>query len=506
MARPYPTRRMWAVFSLLVLSGVVMLSFQNCGKAGFGEVGEGGLGSMTSASISGDQRIQSAPMPFDANLNHIAVMTCPMAGASTRREPLDTSNPFFNVRAGAFDNTSYAEKFNLTSLSTEEKNRRLRAGIGLKQEFINHIQANYLRSDADILAKGISGSSKTQNLKLTLALINENGQRSKGAGGFGHDYQSYSPLLDTLSGPTMVNYLANAERNGSSGTLKQSFFSGFDPSQRAMVGSISWGKSEIDRDSLMSKLGGSLALSLGYMDTSLATDITSLASPSGDAYKTVYGKGYRLLMGQQAARFGNEGYHIAAKSHLLKGVEELDMEQQSNFVINSSMDPKVDVGRKWDCFSLVIVRHIDRLDFYTNKPMTYCRSPVAPFNLTTQDSGVCDTKLSTGNTIKYGVKRICPVQTITSLNETSNQVSPPQQLNMLRLAMARRVLPAEHWEINTDPKYLCAVPTEAAMARGKCYSVGDEDATKFVQYNVGSACGPGNDECPSYVSICYRTK
>lgn len=487
--------RLLLVCSLVGVATV--LAFQNCGKAGFEQTGTLDGGALTQSSASTDPRIASEPFPIEAELNLISYMSCPMAGASTIKDPSDISNPFYNIRAGSFDNVAYASQFGLTSLSTEEQYRRLRGGIGLKQDFISHIKTKYQRDDQQILTQTLTGHPAVQNMKPTLALIYDD--RSRGTGGFGFDYTLLTPMMDSLTNPSMATYLAKAQKNGTSGNMKQSFFSGLDPAQRAMLGSISWGKSETDRDTLASRLGGSLTLTLGYANASFATDITALASPTGDQYKTVYGRGYRFMMSTQAHHAATEtSYHTARKSYFLANIEELNMETKPVSVINSGGTAGLDTGRTWDCFSLAVVRDIDRLDPYTQRPMTTCRDPLTNQPISARTSGICDTKTA-NNTIIYGVRRICPTQTITSLNSNS--------LAMQRLAMARRVLPAENWEINTDSNHLCAVPTPAAFARGKCYSSGDEDPTKYIQYNTQTQnCGSTGNECPAYVSICYRTK
>ncbi|MFN7728876.1 MAG: hypothetical protein ACK5P7_06950, partial [Bdellovibrio sp.] len=441
------------------------------------------MNDFSSNNASSDERISSAPFPFDANLNHISYMTCPMAGKPGRKDPVDSGNPFYGIRAGAYDNLAYTTMFRTSSLLPDEQSRRLQAGVGLSAEFLKHVKAKFLRDDADIVRQALAGTSKAQNYSLTMALINED--RSRMQGGFGWDYQLLTPMSPSLTSAVMVNYLSNLPRNNNSGTLKKSFFAGLDPAQRAISGSLSWGQSEVDRDNFNSQLRSNLTLTLGYMDSTLGGDITQLASPDSDPFKTVYGKGYRLLMSTNGGHMNGEGFHIAPKAYLLNGIEETNMATKPIQVLNSSTALGADTGRKWDCFSLAIVRHHDRIDYATGRPMVQCRNPITGA-LQNQYTGSCDAKTAAGTLIR-GVRRICPVQSITSLNAVSSLTTPAQQLNMLRLTMARRVLPAEYWEINTDSNYLCAVPTEKATTKGQCYSSGDEDQSKYIQYDLNQA-------------------
>jgi hypothetical protein len=475
-------RARWTIFGLLVLSTAVILSFQNCGKAGFDESGVG-VHDLASAASS-DTRISGAPFPYEANLNQISYMSCPMAGANTRKDPNDLLNPFFNVRAGAYDNLQYATIFRASSLTAPEKSKRLQAGIGLSQDFLSYLQTKFTRTDKDIVMQVLMGA-RTQNYRLTMALINED--RSRVEGGFGWDYQLFYPLADNLTGSVMANYLASAETNGNYGTKKQTFFSALEPSNRGLVASLSWGQNELDRDAFNSQLRSNLILTLGYAQTG-ATDITQLESPDADQFKTVYGRGYRMTFSNRSI----DGLQ-ALKSVFLSDIEEMNMQTKPISSIRSTE------GQRWDCFALRIVRHIDRMNPATGFPY----STPGIYDFTTPS-----------HTVIRGVKVACPIQTIDSMNTQVTENGVTFQKNLLRLQMARRVLPADLWEINTDPNYMCAVPTEAASVRGSCYASGDDDASKYIQYSLRQDMGNGTfkdcgvnggNECPAYVSICYRS-
>lgn len=478
--------RFFLFFTMIAVATI--LSFQNCGKAGFEDIGD--TGSLSLSSVSKDSRITSAPLPVETELNLISYMSCPLAGSSKARSSDDLKNPFYTIRAGAFDNMSYAQVFNATSYTTEEQYRRLKGGIGISKAFKDHLNTNFLRSDEQMLYQGLTGHPATQGVRPALALIY--GERSKEEGGFGFDTGFVTPVLSPLNDASFAHYLTRATANGSSGLLKESFFSAFDSSQRTLVGSIAWGNSEVDRDKLAGQLP-SLYLVAGYLNDSYGKNITALESPTGNNLKTVYGRGYQLSFSNQSL---SPGTLQSYKSHMLKYVNEYNMETSPISAINNGGTPNADTNRNWDCFSLVIVRHNDRLDPLNGHPLQKCINPVTN-QYTTQTYGVCDYRTPTG-TIIYGARRICPVQTVTSLNSSS--------LNMLRLQMARRVLPAEFWEINTDPNYMCAVPSDSATTAGKCYASGDQDASKYIQYSNTISCGTGSNECAAHVSICYRTR
>lgn len=474
---------------------VLVVAFQNCGKAGFDESGGGGL---DLESQTTDSRLSGAPFPYHVNLNHVSYMTCPAVGDVSRREPVDTQNPYYSVRAGAFDNLQYASVFGASGLTASEQSRRLNAGIGLKKEFFDFVTSKYAREDKEIMLKSLMQHPGVSNYRLTLALINED--RSRVEGGFGWDYTLFTPLAENLSSSVMSNYLINAPLAGATGTKKTHFFSGLDPSTRALVGSLSWGKVEADRNRLNSQLRSNLILTLGFMNDQMATDITQLQSPDADPFKSVHGRGYRMTFSDTSV----DGLK-APSAHFVTDIEEMDMG------VKPLKSVRAEEGQQWDCFALRVVRHIDRLDWVTNRPITRCRDPITQLYVEpAQRTGICNHRSPAGTAIN-GVKVICPVQTIDSMNTQVTESGVTYQKAMLRLQMARRVLPADLWEINTDPNYMCAVPTELATQRGKCYASGDEDSSKYIQYSlVGTQgtqslpCGPGANECPAYVSICYR--
>lgn len=484
------TPRLMVFFVSLLALGVVV-SFQNCGKAGFDSSGEV-EGAVDANSI--DPRMVSAPFPLEANLNVVSYMSCPASGAVTKgRDAVDLNNPYFTVRAGAYNNevaaykdgvseVPYSQIFRTSALATEEQSRRLRAGIFLNQDFYNYVQQKFLRSDSDILMQSYLGSPKIQDYKLVMALINED--RSRVDGGFGWDYSLFYPLLGNLSQTVMTNYLVNAPRNGNFGGLPQGFFSALEPHQRALQGSFSWGKTEVDRDSFNTQLRSNLILTLGFGKEAGLSDITQMESPDGDQFKTVYGRGYRMTFSTQASGL------VAPKAYMLSDIEEMNMATKPIQSIRGNE------GQRWDCFSLRVVRHIDRMDPATGKPYT----TLGPHPAKTSNNAQIP-----------GVKIGCPVQTVDSMNQAYTENGVTYLKNLVRLNMARRVLPADFWEVNTDPTFMCAVPTDLAMARGSCYASGDNADAKFIEYDLnddtrGGGCGSGGkNECPAFVSICYRS-
>jgi hypothetical protein len=173
--------------------------------------------------------------------------------------------------------------------------------------------------------------------------------------------------------------------------------------------------------------------------------------------------------------------------------------------------------QKWECFSLMVVRDIDRR---SNEKLIL--DPDVDLSLwTTNAQGVAikknkyfDYKSAPLAAVVRGVKTACPAQEIGNATKpgTLNYTGDGGRARM-RLEIARRFLPAEFWDINTNPEYMCAVPREATQGFGQCYSSGDSDRSKYIMYVPGvvegNECGPaseGKNECPAFVNICYRKR
>jgi hypothetical protein len=263
---------------------------------------------------------------------------------------------------------------------------------------------------------------------------------------------------------------------------------------------LSWGKSEADHRLLARELKNNLMVAAGFAEVG-SDNVTQMLDGNlshSDNINTLLGRGYRLRIGTTPMG----GTYSSLEPRFLTGVEEFDISKKPNDNLSLSE------GQSWDCFSLMIVRHIDRIDPADPMRRPYCAGVT--------DSSTCRGKrdgAGPGGTVIDGVRYVCPSQTITSLNQTVIENGVSVALNRIRLDMARRVLPSEYWEVNTDPNHMCAVPSDLALSYGKCYASGDQDASKFIQYNHVQAlpgggsrpCGQnGGNECPAFVSICYR--
>jgi hypothetical protein len=475
--------------------------FQNCGTPGFEREADGGLFGITSSQTSTRSRFTQAPFPLEYNLNYFSYMSCPMAGEASKNEPSFLNRPFFSIRAGAYDNMDYAAEFGLpSSLSYFERSARLQAGIRIRPEFVTHLKNQFKRSDAGIKSEVLRDKLTQQSFQPSIALVNI--ERSRMQGGFGWDYSLISPILVDLSDSRFLSTLSKAPVISTPFEYKRlSHFATLDPANRSIVASMSWGKGESDHRLFARELRNNLMVTAGFSEVG-SDNITQLLDGNFsdvDNVNTLAGRGYRLRLSANPAQGGSM---TALEARFLIDVEELDLSKKPYQNIS------VSEGQSWDCFSLMIVRHIDRIDPADSLGRPYCWNQ--------PDGTLCRGKrdgAGPDNTVIDGVRYACPSQTVASLNATVVENGVNVRRNRIRYDMARRVLPAEYFEVNTDPNHMCVVPSDLAFSYGKCYASGDNDPSKFIQYNVIQAlpgntsrpCGQeGGNECPVYVSICYR--
>ncbi|MCS6839037.1 MAG: hypothetical protein NZ480_09360 [Bdellovibrionaceae bacterium] len=490
------------VFSLLLFSLPLVFVFQNCGKAGFDSVSSGGLTGLVASSSSHDVRFKQAPFPLDFNVNQIAYMSCP--AAAQRNRALENSllpRSTFNVRAGSYDNLNIAEQIgSISSLSDLEKSRRTQAGITIRPEFVRYVEDKFKRADLSIQKEVLISSLGGSSLQPHLALVNF--ERSRMEGGFGWDYTLIRSVLPPVSHRRFIeDLIALPVLQSPSLRRRSGFFSRLDPSQRSLVTSLSWTKNEVDARQFLRELRNNLVLVTGFAPEE-SKSILELVDPSArstaDNVNRLLGRGYQFLMSSSA----NNNLFSAPDSRFLVGIEELDMSTKPPTPITAQE------GQGWDCFSLIIVRHIDRTDLNDPLRRPYC---AGMFNDPTC-RGIRNGR-GQNNAEVFGVRYVCPSQGINSLNQAVTINGRPVYLNRIRLEVARRFLPPEYWEINTDPLHMCAVLTELGEQYGRCYASGDTDEKAFIQYSINQvlpngsivSCGTnGANECPSFVSICYR--
>ena len=503
---------------VVLFSFVLVVFFQNCGQSGFDQV--------DSASIDGstvNSKFQSAPVPVSMNFNQIAFMSCPAIGQNPR-DPEPLNNPYFTLRGGGFDNDKLL------------KIRGAAGGIGVSKDAVDYVR-NSISSAASpqSIAYFVRSSPHTNNKIPTLAVISRARSKDKPS-----SLMLAAPFLDVLSNQYFGISLGSAPVASSGVPNKVQFFSQAQFGKRSFIGDLN----AADSDSIQRMIDGSELSGNTYFFLGLANAgsvgspekaIPSLAGPDGDFTKRLFGRGYtfRFTNRDRKGIDSCEGspwipcLKNNTDSYSANAITEYDFNPNSGSS-TVAMDP-VDLTSKekqvWNCMNFGIVRHVDR---YYNRALQSLSGPQGGGNGWSAGPGAVLPKAyvpapgtaervyfksenevtQVDNSIQWannpalfqpGRYAACPPQSVTELDT-------PEQRDMLQIA--RRFLPADLWEINL--KLRCVVPTRKAESLGRCYAVGDTDIGTYVRYrgNAGP-CGKDElgrtvDECPAFVSICYR--
>lgn len=538
----FRSSRHWRAAGLIVGMTTLLLFFQNCGKAGMDH------GEDTSSALTDTpdvKKFKAAPFPFDVKVNQVAFMTCPAATTSVTFGE-DVEAPFFTFRVGAFDNRVLASRYPalFDSLVDPERTGRLSAGVGLSADFMTYMKSQFGSRLANLTKaedkqrlyrNAILNSQHKYKISSGLVLRQRNSSN-----GFAWSDKHAKPILNTLTDTNIANQLSLLPDMGTFGTEKLHEVTGVEIPQRSFVSSIMVPANESQRDQFRSNLMN-YEFVVGYTKPEFEGDVFSLASPTNDNNFTLYGHTYRFTTTQRwpgrvdraPVTSGGvttiaENTNITSKDNdFLAGVEEWDVSAKGSPVNVTATE-----GQKWDCFSLMIVRESDRRDPQTERildPGEY-GDPVGSRNCALWGAGCSvkrkyyDYQATATSPIIPAIKTACPIQEVgTSTRYGSINYTGDNSKTGLRLEIARRFLPAEYWDVNTHPEYMCAVPKPSTKGFGSCYSSGNFDASKYILYvqkatetinNVAAnvTCGMNpytgqvQKECPAFVSLCYRTR
>lgn len=484
------------------------------------------------------KKYKAAPFPFDVNINQVAFMTCPVASKSMTLGE-DVESPFFTLRVGAFDNRSLAARYPtyFPVSSDPDRSARLMAGVGLKKDFVDYIRTQFsarlANADADgqrrIMRDAVMNSSYKFQVSSGLVLTTRNSSN-----GFAWNQKHARPILAPLTTRNVANQLTDTRDLGTNGTEKIQHAIGVEITERSFVSSINVPENEVQRDQFRSNIMN-YEFVVGFTKPEYANDVFMLESPTGENNDTLYGRTYRFTTTNQwngrVDRVREAGV-LNARS----GIQSINSEFLANVqeweTLTKAAPKNLSLyqNQKWDCFSLMIVREVDRRDPATGKildPGDYEDAPAQRVASLWVNNGTADERklkfydyqANSTSPIIPAAKVACPIQRIgSSANFGTLNYQGDNGLSRLRLEVARRFLPAEYWDINTHPEYMCAVPKPSVQGFGQCYQSGDFDGSKFIFYSqtgveLGKSVSCGRNsytgevqkECPAFVSVCYRS-
>ncbi|MEI7973404.1 MAG: hypothetical protein WCH11_03455, partial [Bdellovibrio sp.] len=530
MGESFFHQRSWLFWGLAGLA--MLLGFQNCGPSGMGTTDQASVdGSVVNSKFAG------APLPIEMNFNQIAFMSCPApadssAGLNAVSDPDPLSNPYFTIRAGGFDNSSFVE---LKGPS---------GGVGISPAGLSYIKSAISESATpQSQVYFIRSSPRTNNKIPTVAILNR--ARSKEVPSPVQPAYTVS-FLDTLSNQFVAQTLSQGSRaDGKS--MPASFFSQIAAGRRSFVVDYVAPTPQVVEDIIQGRLLNSNSFFfLGLVDRNLVGQseqaIRGFAGPDKDFTRRIFGRGYSFRFSNSARSAPGEcsgGRYIpclasGSEGSLASSVREWDL--NPDLANNSVAADPVDLTQRnrqvWRCENLLVVRHIDRYYYkarvaFTNQAL----KPGSPIVFNASVGSVLPKQFrpeaakaerfyftneeevrNIENAITYSNEALfqpgrwaaCPPPSMADLEPSD----PKKAMEMReRMQMVRRFLPADLWEVNLNQK--CVVPTKKVEDSGaRCYAQGEVNVDSYVRYKLTdtSSCGSNKDECPASVSICYRTE
>lgn len=296
----------------LMASLILVVSFQNCGKAGFdAQLDETVDASSTDAAlvdkygVATAAKVQGIPFAFDSSFDTITYNSC-------AESHLKNNSAFFSLKAGAYSTGGIrlnTEFFDYADSSFKPVYPETSLTVNQYKEFLADSPANkgampamalrVKNSLGDVYVQGTSGSAVTLNRDVI-------------------------PLVSNLTDALLMDAFVMKG-------ITANYFP-FSSEQKILEGSMNFNSDEAMADGFRDILMSSGVLALTYLANN--SEATSLRSPSStNPVKAAYGKGYNLTF----APFPRAGAAITNPNHVLAQVTESDLSA-----------PGVG-GRTWSC-------------------------------------------------------------------------------------------------------------------------------------------------------------
>ncbi len=443
-------------FGWIMASGMLLTSFQNCGKAGFDSTLDDSLnlGSVDAALSAkyGSQTgalVAAIPFAFDAGFDQIAYNSCADASQANDKQT------FFTIKAGAYRNMGIRlnsafynyvdDPQNFKPIYDETKVVQT-ISPGQYQGFLADSPANRgavanvaFRDSRDLLKISMIGDRNATTVTL------DSGDEVSLAGTL-TDPEMMDGYTDPYTNPNFVNYFPFSTASKIiEAVLTTDKSEGTDAKGNKVT-------AEGVAIGLRSALMGNNSNNYPYLTLTYLSDVSDpylIRSPANKNPLTkAYGRGYKFIFVQPA------GANAVVPSNVLdatSGITEIDL---------SSGGPIID--RTWDC------------------------------------------------SMRYRV-----VRAQDSASQCPKMTLDDAKLYFSELEIVRRQLPADKWDVN--PKYRCAVPkgiTSCYSEVGIANSAGVL-VPPGVEYNLGLECfnpelvagnytggGIPMKQCLKHISIC----
>lgn len=481
IGRLFRSRITMSATSIALLSIILIVGFQNCGKAGFDSA-------TTDATLQSTNPASSAPFAYEASVDMITYNSCNSPSSQGKT---------YNFLIGSYDSK------NSTGGVVGQSSTVAKSGVKLKSDFINYAY-QVLKPDypnPDIVASQVQRllAESTLNAKvvpqLSVRSINKslrlNNVFSKtNTPSIGIDVLA---VLGDLSNPTWADtLLANAFPKKSKIEYAD-FFSIASNTQNRIEGAFHFNNNEQtaeDYRNAFNKIGNidaQLVLGFSYENEGM---LISPESTDQEVMSTAYGRGYQMTFSIPTAFAASPSSWAYHPNNVVSKIEEYDLE---------SGKAVADVA--WDCnLKFKIVRQEDA-DFEWNtvvlavdQAVTTDASIAAADKATRKEELIAAQASYYGRTAGATKAGFCP-----KMNYLTLMTVPPQtsvygtgayagKTYAEILEMVRRHLPASDWDINLEVG--CVVPKKFG-----CYQENEQGVTSggsyYGKYKVANAVNKG---------------
>lgn len=306
----------WRLVSGMSASLILLVSFQNCGKAGFDAELDTAIDSPSSdASLIAKYgettapKVQNIPFAFDAAFDTITYNSC-------AENHIRSNNAFTSLKAGAYFSgglTIKSDFFSYVEQNFKPVYPETTLSINRYKEYLHDSPAN----SGSVLAMALRVKNSLEDIYTTNSTVTLS--------------KDVIPMVSNLTDPLVMDTIIQKG-------VKANYFP-FSPEKKTIEGELNFNNDESLADEFRNTLMSSGVLALTYMVNE--TEIERVRSPSSaqGPVKTAYGKGYSLSF----APFPIAGAAVNNPNHILSQVVETNLESPT-------------VGAKtWNCSNVYAI-------------------------------------------------------------------------------------------------------------------------------------------------------
>lgn len=310
----------WRAVGGILASFVLIVSFQNCGKAGFdsdldseADVGMSDAELAAKYGVTDGAKVSAIPFAFDAGFDTITYNSC--AETSIRN-----NTAYFTLKAGAYSS----------------------GGIKLKNEFFDYADSNFkpIHPETSLTQnqyKDYLADSPANNGAVATMSIRDRNNLANVYTGTGKLtlWTDVIPLVAPLTDSLVMDAFSQKG-------VTANYFP-FSPESRVMEATMSMNANESTAEVYRQTFMTSAILSLTYMVNN--GEIHEVRSPSSAMpVKSAYGKGYSFVYSQAPAA----GAASNNPTNVLAGVTEYDLQSPTQVIRTWNCNRKYRVVRKED--------------------------------------------------------------------------------------------------------------------------------------------------------------